>query len=141
MKRKWNRREFSKLAALQLGMASLPSASGQTANPVRVLGSSPGGRAPRVSFSPRAGQWKIAWPERLSQHDVVYLSPPEDPSLGLPIGNGDMGALVWTTDRELVLAINKCDTWDDEQGRRLPQLGARGRRELHDPAPLRAAGD
>jgi hypothetical protein len=61
------------------------------------------------------GQWEIAWPERLSQHDVVYLSPPEDPTLGLPIGNGDLGALVWTTDREIVLAINKCDTWDDNK--------------------------
>ncbi|MBZ5561857.1 MAG: DUF5703 domain-containing protein [Acidobacteriia bacterium] len=33
----------------------------------------------------------------------------------MPIGNGDLGALVWTTDRELVLAINKCDTWDDDK--------------------------
>ena len=67
------------------------------------------------SYSPREGKWQIDWPGRLSQHDVVYLSPPEDPSLGLPIGNGDLGALLWTTDSKLVLAINKCDTWDDNQ--------------------------
>jgi len=67
------------------------------------------------SYSPREGKWQIDWPVRLSQHDVVYLSPPEDPSLGLPIGNGDLGALLWTTDSKLVLAINKCDTWDDNK--------------------------
>ena len=65
------------------------------------------------SYSPREGKWHIDWPGRLSQHDVVYLSPPEDPSLGLPIGNGDLGALLWTTDCQLVLAINQCHTWDD----------------------------
>jgi len=115
MRRKWNRREFSKLAALQLGMASLPSAMGQAANRVE-----PSDRPPAIEpldspYSPHTGQWEIAWPERLAQHDVVYLSPPEDPTLGLPIGNGDLGALVWTTDRELVLAVNKCDTWDDDK--------------------------
>jgi len=67
------------------------------------------------SYSPREGKWQIDWPGRLAQHDVVYLSPPEDPSLGLPIGNGDLGALLWTTDSKLVLAINKCDTWDDNK--------------------------
>src|SRR3990170_7611722 len=67
------------------------------------------------SYSPREGKWHIDWPGRLSQHDVVYLSPPEDPSLGLPIGNGDLGSLLWTTDSKLVLAINKCDTWDDNK--------------------------
>jgi alpha-L-fucosidase 2 len=116
MKRKWNRREFSKLAAMQLGMASMPSALGSAVKGGKLPGGDSTATAIESSFSPREGKWKIAWPERLSQHDVVYLSPPEDPTLGLPIGNGDMGALVWTTDRELVLAINKCDTWDDEKG-------------------------
>jgi alpha-L-fucosidase 2 len=67
------------------------------------------------SYSPREGKWQIDWPGRLSQHDVVYLSPPEDESLGLPIGNGDLGALLWTAESKLVLAINKCDTWDDNK--------------------------
>jgi len=66
------------------------------------------------AFSPTDGAWHIDWPGRLSQHDLVYLSPPEDPMLGLPIGNGDIGALLWTTERELVFAINKCDTFDDD---------------------------
>ncbi len=115
MKRKWNRREFSKLAALQLGMASLPPGLSQAAEGGQASDSSPTAGPLESPFSPHSGKWEIAWPERLSQHDVVYLSPPEDPTLGLPIGNGDLGALVWTTRRELVLAINKCDTWDDNK--------------------------
>ena len=115
MKRKWNRREFSKLAAMQLGMASLPSAFGDAVKGGRASGNTSSRAAIESPFSPSEGKWEIAWPERLSQHDVVYLSPPEDPTLGLPIGNGDLGALAWTTERELVLAINKCDTWDDEE--------------------------
>jgi len=117
MNRKWNRREFSKLAALQLGMASLPSTLGQAANAGQSSDHPPAAEPLKSPYSPRTGQWEIAWPERLSQHDIVYLSPPEDPTLGLPTGNGDVGALLWTTGRELVLAINKCDTWDDNKPR------------------------
>jgi hypothetical protein len=114
MKRKWNRREFSKLAAMQLGMASLPSGLGGAGQGGKLSANASPPEVVESSFSPGQGQWEIAWPERLSQHDVVYLSPPEDPTLGIPIGNGDLGALLWTTNQEVVLAINKCDTWDDE---------------------------
>ncbi len=62
------------------------------------------------------GGWNIPWPQRVSQHDIVYLSPPDDPMQGLPIGNGDVGALVWTEGRFVHLAINKVDTWDDGPG-------------------------
>ncbi len=59
------------------------------------------------------GRWNIPWPQRISQHDLVYLSPPDDPLQGLPIGNGDLGALVWVEGSRVRLAINKVDTWDD----------------------------
>lgn len=65
------------------------------------------------SFSFREGKWKVSWPERVSQQDIVCLSPPLDPMQGLPLGNGDMGALVWCEPQRLVLAVNKCDLWDD----------------------------
>lgn len=89
-----NRREF-----LSLSGASL---------------SSPGAGI-ESAYSPADGSWSIDWPGRVSQHDVIYLSPPEEPSLGLPVGNGDLGALLWTTDSALVVAVNKCDTWDDRE--------------------------
>ncbi len=114
MKRKWNRREFSKLAALQLGVASLPSPLSRAANEATSSGDLSTAQTIESPYSFSEGQWRIDWPQRLSQHDVVYLSPPEDPTLGLPIGNGDLGALLWTTESGLVLAINKSDTWDDD---------------------------
>ncbi|MDD5705544.1 MAG: hypothetical protein PHR35_06430 [Kiritimatiellae bacterium] len=43
----------------------------------------------------------------------MYLSPPLDPMQGLPLGNGDLGALVWCEPRKLCLAVNKCDLWED----------------------------
>ncbi|MCL5099441.1 MAG: hypothetical protein M1608_18285 [Candidatus Omnitrophica bacterium] len=116
-----------RLASISLGfavfIASLPGKGASAAGadeaspaqaPAAAAVSAPAiGTSITSAYSPRDGQWHIDWPGRLSQHDVVYLSPPEDPSLGLPIGNGDMGALLWTTDHELIMAINKCDTWDD----------------------------
>ena len=64
-------------------------------------------------WSLAGGRWNIPWPERLSQYDLVYLSPPDDPLDGLPIGNGDLGAMLWTEGSSVHLAINKVDTWDD----------------------------
>ncbi len=49
----------------------------------------------------------------LSQHDLVYLAPAPDGIDGLPIGNGDLGAMVWTPSDRLHLQINKIDLWDD----------------------------
>lgn len=76
------------------------------------------------AYSPRNGRWEIAWPERVSQHDIIYLSPPEDPTLGLPLGNGDLGALLWTTDTQVIVAINKCDAWDDDAPQAFHNWGA-----------------
>lgn len=64
------------------------------------------------SYSPFKNVWNRQWPGRISRHDLVYLSPLEDPILGMPIGNGDIGALVWTESGKLIFAVNKCDLWD-----------------------------
>lgn len=65
------------------------------------------------TFDPHSGQWQITWPGRIARHDLVYLSPPVDPMQGLPLGNGDVGVLAWCEDSRLVLAVNRCDLWDD----------------------------
>ena len=49
----------------------------------------------------------------MAKHDLVYLSPPGDPMQGIPLGNGDIGVLCWCEDTKLIVAINKCDLWDD----------------------------
>src|SRR5512136_3003405 len=65
------------------------------------------------SFDISTGEWEIDWPGRVARHDLVYASPPEDPLQGIPLGNGDTGALAWCEGSRLVFALNKCDLWDD----------------------------
>ncbi|MHB1295949.1 MAG: glycosyl hydrolase family 95 catalytic domain-containing protein [Anaerolineae bacterium] len=67
----------------------------------------------KSAFDPTTGTWQIGWPGRVARHDLVYLSPPEDPIQGVPLGNGDLGALLWTEGSRIVVALNKCDLWDD----------------------------
>ena len=49
--------------------------------------------------------------EYLRRHDVVFKSPMRHPSEALPVGNGDLAAMVWTTDDGLEMQINKSDLW------------------------------
>ncbi len=65
------------------------------------------------AFDIKNGEWKISWPGRVAKHDLVYQSPPEDPMQGIALGNGDVGALFWTQGSKLIIALNKCDLWDD----------------------------
>lgn len=65
------------------------------------------------SFDPASSSWHIAWPGRVSQYDLVLLSPPVDPMQGIPLGNGETGVLFWCEDSRLIAAVNKSDLWDD----------------------------
>jgi hypothetical protein len=65
------------------------------------------------AFDPKKFEWNIAWPGRVSQYDLVYKSPPVDPMQGIPLGNGDVGALMWCEDSKIIVVVNKCDLWDD----------------------------
>jgi len=67
----------------------------------------------KTAFDRSQGEWSIDFPGRISQHDLVYHSPPNDPMRGIALGNGDVGALCWTEDSRLIIALNKCDLWDD----------------------------
>lgn len=64
-------------------------------------------------FNPASATWNIEWPGRISQYDLVYLSPPVDPMQGLPLGNGDLGVLFWCENSSIIAAVNKSDLWDD----------------------------
>lgn len=48
----------------------------------------------------------------VSQHDVVYLRPPTEGADGMPIGDGDLGAMVWCPGH-LQLQMQKTDLWAD----------------------------
>ncbi len=67
----------------------------------------------KSAFDPDTGSWHINWPERVSRHDLVYLTPPEDPLQGIPLGNGDAGVLSWFEESKTIFVVNKCDLWDD----------------------------
>lgn len=65
------------------------------------------------AFDPVSAEWDIKWPGRVSQYDLVYQSPPIDPLQGIPLGSGDVGALLWCEDSKIIVAVNKSDLWDD----------------------------
>jgi alpha-L-fucosidase 2 len=52
------------------------------------------------------------YPAYLSGHDIVFLSPPVEGWEGFPLGNGDLGGMIWCTPSGLKLQINKTDAWD-----------------------------
>lgn len=47
----------------------------------------------------------------LSKHDIVYFSPMQLEAEGFPMGNGDIGGMVWNHDNGIELQINKNDLW------------------------------
>ncbi|MBI2298260.1 MAG: hypothetical protein HYU66_04790 [Armatimonadetes bacterium] len=47
----------------------------------------------------------------VSLSDLVYLSPAAQPAEGLPVGNGRMGTLVWTTPSAVHMQINRSDVF------------------------------
>ena len=65
------------------------------------------------AYDPVTGCWDIAWPGKISQYDLVYLSPPVDPLQGIPLGNGDIGVLFWCENSKIIAVVNKSDLWDD----------------------------
>ena len=54
----------------------------------------------------------VDYPAYISQHDVVYQSPPLRGAQAIPIGEGDIGASVWCPDG-LRLQVQKGDLWSD----------------------------
>ena len=54
----------------------------------------------------------VDYPAYLSGHDILYLSPPVEGWEGFPLGNGDLGGMIWCTPSGLKLQINKTDAWD-----------------------------
>lgn len=66
--------------------------------------------------------FEIEYPEYFSKHDIVYKSPSYEGFEGFPIGNGDLGGLIWTTPSGIKMQINKSDTFDGTLLRSCGQL-------------------
>ena len=63
----------------------------------------------------------------LSKHDIVYKTPAYEGFEGFPLGNGDMGGMVWNTNNGVEVQINKNDLFDQthEEARSTLRGGAR----------------
>ena len=59
----------------------------------------------------------------VSSADLIYLSPVADPVEGLPLGNGTMGTLVWTTPSSLHFQLNRSDVFAVNKDHHGPQAG------------------
>ena len=68
--------------------------------------------AQKASTTPRYFGFEVDYREYLSNHDVVYLSPPKEGYEGFPLGNGDVGAMIHCTSNGFTIQVNKNDTWD-----------------------------
>ena len=63
----------------------------------------------------------------LSKHDIVYQTPAFEGFEGFPLGNGDLGGMVWNTNTGIEVQINKNDLFDQshEEDRSTLRGGAR----------------
>ena len=63
----------------------------------------------------------------LSKHDIVYKTPAYEGFEGFPVGNGDMGGMVWNSFNGLEVQLNKSDLFDQPNKESLATLrgGAR----------------
>ena len=105
------RRDVLKLTGLTLASGFLPKTSfGMSGSYFR---SASKGAFSGSAFDPENGVWNISWPGKLSRYDLVYQSPPRDPLQGIPLGNGEVGVLIWCEDSRIIAAVNKSDLWDD----------------------------
>lgn len=56
----------------------------------------------------------VNYPALVSRGDLDYTSPASRSEEGMPVGNGRMGSLVWTTPSALHFQINRCDVFAED---------------------------
>ncbi len=71
----------------------------------------------------------------LLKHDIVYLSPAYEGYEGFPLGNGDLGGMIWCTPDGLKIQINKSDTYDRPNEETRMVLRSCGRIDINFGAP------
>jgi hypothetical protein len=62
------------------------------------------------AFDPVRGVLNVDAPGYFSKHDVVYNKANTNPLFGLPVGNGRVGALVWSANSGLTMQVSGVDT-------------------------------
>jgi len=66
----------------------------------------------RHTYIDKKGKFLCDVSEYVRRHNLVHKTPPFKVHDGLPLGNGFMGGLVYQTDRELCMRINRPDSYD-----------------------------
>jgi len=79
--------------------------------------------------------FSVDYENYLDKHDIVYQSPAYEGWEGFPLGNGDLGGMVWCTDRGLEIQINKSDLFDQPNEETRMTLRAAGRLSIDFGAP------
>ncbi len=67
--------------------------------------------SPRLSADGPQGRIEVDYGSQVSRADITYDEPATRSEEGLPIGNGRMGSLVWTTPAALRFQINRVDVF------------------------------
>lgn len=67
----------------------------------------------------------------VSVHDVIYKKPPREPWEAMPVGGGDLSAMVRCTGGSLILHLTKSDAWGFQQPPDVPS----GRRVFNNVSP------
>jgi alpha-L-fucosidase 2 len=60
------------------------------------------------AFNPQTGMLDVHYDEYLPKHDIVYNKPNTNPLYGLTVGNGHVGAMVWS-DNGLTMQVANVD--------------------------------
>jgi hypothetical protein len=76
------------------------------------------GEAAAAIIGPHSSSPKVDHRQRVSRADLEYRRPVTRSEEGLPIGNGRMGSLVWTTPTTLRFQINRVDIYPVNSGSR-----------------------
>jgi alpha-L-fucosidase 2 len=96
-------------AAGSTGAAGAGSAAGASGaagmGPTTNVVDGPTGQA----FNPVTGMLNVDYGAYLSKHDVVYNQPNTNPLYGLTVGNGRLGAIVWS-ENGLTMQVSGVDT-------------------------------
>jgi alpha-L-fucosidase 2 len=64
-----------------------------------------------VPYDACAMRWTFDPAELVSAHDVAYERPPYEPWEAMPVGGGDLSAMVRCTGGSLILHLTKSDAW------------------------------
>jgi hypothetical protein len=68
---------------------------------------------PQQRMSPDGARFHLDIAALLKRHDMVWPGgPPAHWTLGAPIGNGDIGAVVYGHPDSLSFALGKTDVWE-----------------------------